>query len=134
MLMCDLCRRSFIRGAAALGAAGASGSLFASPLMAQTQGPAQTQGQAQAPAAGAAPRLPPRGEFPIVNAYVLSMDDNIGDVAGGSVHVKNGAIVAAGKDVAGGGQRIDANGMIVMPGLVDTHWHMWNTIFRSFSG
>ena len=24
--------------------------------------------------------------------------------------------------------------MIVMPGLVETHWHMWNTIFRSFAG
>jgi 5-methylthioadenosine/S-adenosylhomocysteine deaminase len=21
-----------------------------------------------------------------------------------------------------------------MPGLVETHWHMWNTIFRSFAG
>jgi cytosine/adenosine deaminase-related metal-dependent hydrolase len=24
--------------------------------------------------------------------------------------------------------------MIVMPGLVETHWHMWNTLFRSFAG
>ena len=24
--------------------------------------------------------------------------------------------------------------MIVAPGLVDTHWHMWNTLLRSMSG
>src|SRR3974390_3282035 len=55
-------------------------------------------------------------------------------VAAGAVHVKNGDIVAVGKDVKGGGQRIDGSGMIVMPGLIDTHWHMWNTLFRSFAG
>jgi cytosine/adenosine deaminase-related metal-dependent hydrolase len=24
--------------------------------------------------------------------------------------------------------------MIVLPGMVDTHWHMWNTLLRSFDG
>jgi 5-methylthioadenosine/S-adenosylhomocysteine deaminase len=120
--MCQFCRRSFIRGAAALGVAGAAG-LASSPLMAQARrrdaGP---------------PRLPARGEFTIVNAYVMTMDGALGDIAGSSVHVRNGEIVAVGKDVKGGGQKIDGTGMIVMPGLVDTHWHMWNTLFRSFSG
>jgi 5-methylthioadenosine/S-adenosylhomocysteine deaminase len=118
--MCDLCRRSFIRGAAALGAAGAAG-LFSSPLMAQAQG-------------GGASSLPARGEFTIANAYVMTMDGTLGDIAGGSVHVRNGEIIAVGKDVTGGGQQIDGAGMIVMPGLIDTHWHMWNTLFRSFAG
>jgi 5-methylthioadenosine/S-adenosylhomocysteine deaminase len=119
--MCELCRRSFIRGAAALGVAGASGA-FVSPLMAQAR------------VAAGGPKLPPRGEFTIANAYVMTMDGTLGDIAGGAVHVRNGAIVAVGKDVKGGGQRIDGNGMIVMPGLVETHWHMWNTLYRSFSG
>jgi cytosine/adenosine deaminase-related metal-dependent hydrolase len=109
-------RRHFIGGAAALGAAGATG-LFSSPLMAQGSS-----------------RLPARGEFTIANSYVMTMDTALGDIAGGSVHVKNGEIVAVGKDVAGGGEKIDGSGMIVMPGLVETHWHMWNTLFRSFAG
>src|SRR5258708_36762582 len=118
--MCELGRRSFIRGGAALGAGGASG-LLSTPLLAQARG-------------GGASRLPARGEFTIANAYVMTMDGALGDIAGGSVHVKNGDIVAVGKDVKGGGQKIDGNGMIVMPGLVETHWHMWNTLYRSFAG
>ena len=119
--MCELCRRSFMRGAGALGAAVASG-LFSSPLMAQSGG------------GGGGARLPARGEFTIANAYVMTMDSALGDIADGAVHVKDGAIVAVGKDVQGGGEKIDGTGMIVMPGLVETHWHMWNTLYRSFSG
>src|SRR5581483_201138 len=33
-----------------------------------------------------------------------------------------------------GAQTIDGAGMIVLPGLVETHWHMWNTLLRSMSG
>ena len=116
--MCELCRRSFLRGAAAFGAAGAGG-LLASPLMAQTSGGGS---------------LPARGEFTIANAYVMTMDPSLGDIAGGSVHVRNGDIVAVGTNVAGGGERIDGTDMIVMPGLIETHWHMWNTLYRSFAG
>jgi 5-methylthioadenosine/S-adenosylhomocysteine deaminase len=29
---------------------------------------------------------------------------------------------------------IGADDMIVLPGLIETHWHMWNTLLRSFSG
>ena len=117
--MCQICRRSFIGGAAALGASG----LFSSSLMAQ----------ARRENAGSA-KLPARGEFTIANAYVMTMDGALGDIADGSVHVRNGEIIAVGKDVAGGGERIDGRGKIVMPGLVETHWHMWNTLFRSFAG
>lgn len=117
--MCQICRRDFIRGAAALGTTG----VFASPLMAQTQR-----------VDNGTSRLPPRGEFTIANAYVMTMDGALGDISAASVQVRNGEIIALGKDVGGAGERIDGAGMIVMPGLVETHWHMWNTIFRSFAG
>src|SRR6201984_756641 len=120
--MCELCRVCFMGGAAALGVAGAAG-LCSSPLMAQAR-----RGDT------GASKLPARGEFTIANAHVMTMDSALGDIPGGSVHVRNGEIVAVGKDVKGGGQKIDGTGMIVMPGLVETHWHMWNTLYRSFSG
>jgi len=116
--MCDLCRRGFIRGTAAVGTLGALGLLSSRAAQAQS---------------GSGAALPARGEFTIANAYVMTMD-SAGDIAGGSVHVRSGEIVAVGKDVAGGGEKIDGTGMIVMPGLVETHWHMWNTLFRSFAG
>jgi 5-methylthioadenosine/S-adenosylhomocysteine deaminase len=117
--MCDICRRHFIFGAAAFGAAGGSG-LLSSTLTVKAQ--------------GGAGQMPARGEFVIANAYVMTMDRDLGDFDGGSVHVRNGEIVAVGKAVNGGGETIDGTGMIVMPGLIDTHWHMWNTLFRSFAG
>jgi len=118
--MCELCnRRSFLRGAGALAAT----TLFGSPLMAQGLG------------GGTQTRLPARDEFVIRNAYLLTMDPDLGDIAAGMVHVKDGAIAAMGADIqAPGAPVIDGTGMIVMPGLVETHWHMWNTLFRSFAG
>jgi 5-methylthioadenosine/S-adenosylhomocysteine deaminase len=120
--MCEICRRGFIGGAAAIGLAGASGA-FPSSLMAQTP-----------PSGTGSTRLPARGEFTITNAYVMTMERDFGDMPGASVHVRDGEIVAVGKASSTGGEMIDGSGMIVMPGLVETHWHMWNTIFRSFAG
>src|SRR5207245_963956 len=59
----------------------------------------------------------------------------LGDIAGGDVHVSDGAIVAVGKNLrVNGATAIDGNGMIAMPGLVETHWHMWNSLLRSMAG
>jgi len=79
--------------------------------------------------------MPSRGEFLIRNAYIITMDA-AGDIAGGDVHVKDGAIVAAGTgiQVAPEVEVLDGTGRIVLPGLIDTHWHMWNTMLRSMAG
>ena len=83
---------------------------------------------------GGASALPARGAFVIRNAYVMTMDE-AGDIANADVHVANGAIVAVGQNLkAPGASVIDGHGMIVLPGLVETHWHMWNTLLRSMSG
>ncbi|HVY59635.1 MAG TPA: amidohydrolase family protein [Xanthobacteraceae bacterium] len=92
--------------------------------------PGRASAQAAAPAGGGT-SLPARGDFVVRGAYVLSMDDNIGDFPVGDVHVRDGAIVAVGTTVqAPGAEVIDGKGMICMPGFVDTHWHHWTTFLR----
>ncbi len=84
--------------------------------------------------AAAAPKLPARGNFVIRKAYVMTMEKD-GDIKDGDVHVRDGVIVAVGQNLnAPGARTIDGRGMIVLPGFVETHWHMWNTLFRGMSG
>jgi 5-methylthioadenosine/S-adenosylhomocysteine deaminase len=72
------------------------------------------------------------GNILIRGGYVLTMD-SAGDIPCGDVHVRDGEIVAVGENLDAGADVIDAAGKIVAPGLVDTHWHMWNTLLRGLS-
>lgn len=69
----------------------------------------------------------------IRGGYVLTMDSD-GDLPSADVHVRDGVIerIGANLDVPDA-EVIDAAGKIVAPGLVDTHWHMWNTLLRGMS-
>jgi len=85
-------RRDVLRGAAAVGAA---------TLLRPIPG-------AYAAAAGEGyAKLPARGEFLIRNAYVLTMDDKLGDLPNGDIHVRHGAIVAVGTGLKRQGGRRD---------------------------
>jgi 5-methylthioadenosine/S-adenosylhomocysteine deaminase len=115
-------RRTMLKGATALGAVLAT----TAPKASAQQAPART-------AKGPAAKLPARGEFIIRGANVLTMDPKIADLATGDVHVRDGAIVAvAAKVEAPKAQVINGGGMICMPGIVDTHWHLWTSLFRPF--
>lgn len=83
--------------------------------------------------------LPNRGNYLLQGGYVLTMDPRLGDIARGSVHVRDGIIVSVDKpDGAGslpaGVDVIDMTGHIVLPGFVDTHWHLWNSLLRGTIG
>lgn len=80
--------------------------------------------------------LPARGEFVIRGAYLLTMDAALGDLPRGDVHCKAGVIVAVGAAglPAPGAAVIDGTGMIVMPGLIDAHTHLWTTQMRGRFG
>ena len=81
--------------------------------------------------AAAAADLPQRGEFIVRNAHVLTMA-SLGDLGRGDVHVREGTIIAVGADLpAPNARTIDGRGMIALPGLIDTHNHLWNATCRS---
>jgi 5-methylthioadenosine/S-adenosylhomocysteine deaminase len=111
-------RRQFIGGAAALGALG----LFGTPGAAAGRG-----------WHGRSDRLPRRESFVIRGAYVLTMDTALGELPRGDVAVRNGRIVAVASRLPGGGRTIDGRGTVVMPGLIDTHWHLWTALHRSMA-
>jgi cytosine/adenosine deaminase-related metal-dependent hydrolase len=114
-------RRTVLQGATALGALAA-----ASPgLLAQQAPPVRT-------AAGPAAPLPQRETFVIRGATVLTMDPALGDFAPGDVLVRDGVIVAVGRQVDSRALGVDGRSMICMPGFVDTHWHLWTSLFRPF--
>ncbi len=82
-----------------------------------------------------AAKQPERREFVVRNGYVMTMDARLGDIPNGDVHVKNGSILAVGKEIkAPQATTLDASHMIVLPGLVDTHVHMWSTLLRCLAG
>ncbi len=63
---------------------------------------------------------------------VLSVDPGVGDFATGDVLIQGDRIVAVGPALdAGEAEVIDASGMIVMPGFVDTHRHIWEGLLRN---
>ena len=68
------------------------------------------------------------------NATVLTMDDAHTVHHGGDVLVDGERIEAVGPhlEVPEGTTEIDATGGIVMPGMIDTHRHMWQTAMRGY--
>ena len=67
----------------------------------------------------------------IRNGFVVSMDPDVGDIPSADVLVEDGTIVQVGRGVdVSEAEEIDATGMIVMPGFIDTHRHTWQTPVR----
>jgi len=130
--MCKLCdsgqpqdhsvsRRDFIRTAAATGTVAAGATLLG------TQ-PAAAQSVSAPRDTGTASR-----RYVIRGGAVLSMDAGVGDFAEADILVDGKKIAAVGRNIdAGDAEVIEAAGMIVMPGFIDTHHHQFETALRSF--
>ncbi|HEX7222234.1 MAG TPA: hypothetical protein VF231_03220, partial [Candidatus Limnocylindrales bacterium] len=64
---------------------------------------------------------------------VVTVDPSFGTTAAGDVLVRDGRIADIGTiSGAADAETVDAAGMIVMPGLIETHWHMWSSLGRNF--
>ena len=78
----------------------------------------------------------PQPGQPVVfrNGTVLTMDDAHTVLTGADVLVRGERIEAVGPalPVPDGTAEIDADGGIVMPGMIDTHRHMWQTAMRGY--
>lgn len=115
--MCELCRQQ---------------------QMQMSAGPATGAGSMLDRTTKVAPGLPegtgtPGRRVLIKGGAVLSMDAKVGEFDRGDVLIEGKKIVAVGPDLdASGAAVIDASGMIVMPGLIDTHHHEFETALRSF--
>jgi cytosine/adenosine deaminase-related metal-dependent hydrolase/ribose/xylose/arabinose/galactoside ABC-type transport system permease subunit len=77
-------------------------------------------------------RVVPTGRKLIKGGIVLSLDGNVGDFVGGDVLIEQDRIAAVGPGLdVDGAEVIDASGMIVLPGFVDSHRHIWEGILRN---
>jgi adenine deaminase len=88
--------------------------------------------------ARAAPAAMPKGigqagrRALIRGGAVLSMDAAVGNFTVGDVLIEGSKILEVGPLIDGGDATvIDAAGMIVMPGFIDTHHHQFETALRS---
>src|ERR1700753_1288205 len=70
----------------------------------------------------------------IRSATILTMDDRLGDIAGGDLLVDGDRIAAIGRDItAADGGIIKGRGKNVMPGLINANMHTWQTALRGFA-
>jgi cytosine/adenosine deaminase-related metal-dependent hydrolase/ribose/xylose/arabinose/galactoside ABC-type transport system permease subunit len=77
-------------------------------------------------------RVVPTHRTLIQGGTVLSLDPELGDFTNGDVLIEGDKIVAVGPGLANGEvEVIDASDMIVMPGFVDTHRHIWEGLLRN---
>ena len=67
----------------------------------------------------------------IKGGYVASLDPNIGELKTGDVLIDGAKIAAVGPNLsASDAMIVDAAGQLVIPGLIDTHRHTWETQLR----
>lgn len=73
----------------------------------------------------------------VTGGYVITMDDQYGDLPNGAVLIEDDKIVAIAQTVeefAGiDAEIIDAEGGIILPGMVDSHRHTWLALLRAIS-
>jgi 5-methylthioadenosine/S-adenosylhomocysteine deaminase len=74
-----------------------------------------------------------RRDYLIKGGAVVTVDSNLGTFPQADVLVRDGTIMAVAPELtAKDVEIIDASRMIVMPGLIDSHYHMWSTVGRNF--
>jgi cytosine/adenosine deaminase-related metal-dependent hydrolase/ribose/xylose/arabinose/galactoside ABC-type transport system permease subunit len=74
----------------------------------------------------------PTGRTLVRGGTVLSLDPNVGEFASADVLIEGDEILEVRPGLqADSAEVIDASGMIVMPGFVDSHRHIWEGLLRN---
>src|SRR6266853_3324970 len=119
-------RRGFLRGGIGMVAGVAASQLLPRPAAAAPQ---------DAGNAGLMERLRNPNGRPILlkDGIILSMDPKVGDFEKGDALLQGKKIVSVGPnvEVPKSAVVVNAAGMIVMPGMIDTHHHQYEAILRS---
>ncbi|MFC6647202.1 amidohydrolase family protein [Granulicella cerasi] len=97
-----------------------------------------TSGLAAAFASGACLPMTAEASYPesmlIRGACIVSLDAQLGMLDRGDILIERGVIRDVGRSLRAETQVVlDGNGLIALPGFVDTHWHMWNTLARAWA-
>jgi len=119
-------RRGFLKGSVGLVAGAAAAQLLPSQVAAQNAAnPGMAQNLRNASTNGR-PIL-------LKDGIVLSLDRQVGDFAKADVLIQGKKIMSIGPNLTAPAQAVVVNaaGMIVMPGFVDTHHHQYETVMRS---
>lgn len=75
---------------------------------------------------------PEKKQIVLKGGTVLTMDSSLGNFRNADVLIEGTKIKAVGPNLAyNGAEVIDASNMIVMPGFVDTHRHIWEGLLRN---
>jgi cytosine/adenosine deaminase-related metal-dependent hydrolase len=71
----------------------------------------------------------------IRNGHVLTMDPRLGDLPSGDVLIEGNVIAAVAPSLpVTDAEILDATGHLVLPGLIDTHRHTWQSLVRGICG
>jgi hypothetical protein len=127
-------RRDLLKGGAGLVAGAAIAPLLSSEASAAPPPHAGTQGPPpHAGTQGPPPHAQGNQRILIKGGTVITMDPQVPDLVKGDVLIEGKKIAAVGPDLGGAGQAqvVDAQGTIVIPGMVDCHQHSWEGQLRN---
>jgi 5-methylthioadenosine/S-adenosylhomocysteine deaminase len=66
-------------------------------------------------------------------AQIVTMDESLGDFASADILIEDGVIRAVGPSLdAADAERIDGANMIALPGIIDAHTCLWQTVLRGY--
>jgi 5-methylthioadenosine/S-adenosylhomocysteine deaminase len=120
--MTTVSRRDFI-------ITGAAGVVAGAACNSNTQ--AAQRGTAPAAARGGPSTPLGAGRTLLKGGCVLSLDPKVGDFDVADVLIDGSKIAAVQPNITASADVIDASNMIVMPGFIDTHRHMWQGTMRN---